>query len=136
MGGGSWEYLHEKVEAAANRLEGSADGSRRALGRHLYFVARALHDIEMVDSSDMPRGSEMEAILLALGNRRPTLSTENLIEEARLVMEQMGHLITALIGKAMEDYAPDKELGDLILKGHTMIREMEATLSKLEGGGA
>lgn len=72
MSGGSWNYLHQDIEDAARRLVHGAHSScveeRVALGRLLEKVARAMHDIEWVDSCDYGKGDEREAILACVGS--------------------------------------------------------------------
>jgi len=65
MSGGSMNYLYSKLEYAdfnANTPE------RRAFERHLKLVAKALHDIEWVDSGDYGPGDENAAIRACLGD--------------------------------------------------------------------
>lgn len=62
MSGGSWEYVYSRVEDAADRLCESQDTLRRAFGEHLKLCAKALHDVEWVDSSDYGKGADVEAI--------------------------------------------------------------------------
>ena len=59
MSGGSMEYLCYKVEEATFRLD---TNERKAFAKHLKLVAKALHDIEWVDSGDDSPGSESAAI--------------------------------------------------------------------------
>ena len=67
MSGGSWDYLCYKLEEAASRLKGEKCEYRRAFGNHMELVAKAMHDIEWVDSCDYSRGDEIEAIQAAMG---------------------------------------------------------------------
>src|SRR4051812_45284972 len=66
MSGSSWDYAYKKFEEVAERLAAERDPLRVALGRHLKLVARALHDIEWVDSCDYGVGAEAEAIRAVL----------------------------------------------------------------------
>lgn len=59
MSGGSMDYLYCKVEEASF-VKNTAH--RVAFQRHLMKVAKALHDIEWVDSGDSAAGSENDAI--------------------------------------------------------------------------
>lgn len=60
MSGGSMDYLYCKLENDANfRL---TTPERKAFAKHLVKVAKALHDIEWVDSGDYGPGDESEAI--------------------------------------------------------------------------
>lgn len=59
MSGGSMEYLCYKV---ADVTFSQHIAARRAFAKHLKRVAKALHDIEWVDSGDYDPGKESEAI--------------------------------------------------------------------------
>lgn len=61
MSGGSMDYLYSKVEEAASQMRGG-NPLREAFKAHLEKVAKALHDIEWVDSCDYGDGDENEAI--------------------------------------------------------------------------
>ena len=62
MSGGSWEYFFYKIQEVAEKLEGETCDHRNALGVLLNKCAKALHDIEWVDSGDYAPGDELEAI--------------------------------------------------------------------------
>lgn len=67
MSGGSWDYLYQKIEDAADRLQNTSTKHsccepRRAFGSLLYKVARAMHSIEWVDSCDYGPGDELKDI--------------------------------------------------------------------------
>lgn len=81
MSGGSYDYLYSKVEDAADRLRGQNNPLRRAFGVHLKAIAKALHDIEWVDSCDTSPGDEVPAIKKALGGRLPQLLLNELSYE-------------------------------------------------------
>lgn len=63
MSGGSMDYLYCKVQDAEFRADSPL---RRAFRAHLQLVAKALHDIEWVDSCDYGKGDEEEAIRAVL----------------------------------------------------------------------
>lgn len=77
MSGGSMNYLYSKLEYDANFSTNTPE--RRAFAAHLVKVAKALHDIEWVDSSDYGPGDENEAIRACLGD---ALVLEAAIEQA------------------------------------------------------
>ena len=77
MSGGSMNYLYSKLEYDATFRTDTPE--RRAFAAHLVKVAKALHDIEWVDSSDNSPGDENEAIRACLGDA-PVL--EAAIEQA------------------------------------------------------
>jgi hypothetical protein len=60
MSGGSMNYFYQKMEEDAAFREHTPQ--RRAFAAHLKKVAKALHDIEWVDSSDYGQGDENAAI--------------------------------------------------------------------------
>ena len=66
MSGGSWGYVFRDVDDIADRLEGSGEPHRRALGAHVRLLAKALHDIEWHDSGDYGPGREDAAIRAVL----------------------------------------------------------------------
>jgi hypothetical protein len=65
MSGGSYDYAYGRVAEMADRLEGNSPDSpeRMAFVAHLRKVAKAMRDIEWVDSSDKSPGDEMAAIM-------------------------------------------------------------------------
>jgi hypothetical protein len=65
MSGGSLNYVYIRVEEAAENIP-QTTVLRRALRTHLHLVAKALHDIEWVDSADYGPGDEDEAIRAVL----------------------------------------------------------------------
>jgi hypothetical protein len=64
MSGGSMNYLYSKLEYDANFKQDTPE--RRAFAKHLKLVAKALHDIEWVDSGDYGPGDDIEAIRACL----------------------------------------------------------------------
>jgi len=64
MSGGSMDYLFGRVENDSNFELNTP--LRKAFKEHLAKVAKALHDIEWVDSSDCAPGDEEEAIKACL----------------------------------------------------------------------
>ena len=67
MSGGSWQYFYGQLEDIATRLQSERDPVRKAFGSHLQLCAKALHDIEWVDSGDYGEKREVESIRMALG---------------------------------------------------------------------
>ncbi len=63
MSGGSMNYLYSQLEYARFSTE---TPERRAFAKHLALVAKALHDIEWVDSGDYGPGDEIDAIRACL----------------------------------------------------------------------
>ena len=78
MSGGSMDYLYSKLEYDANFHTNTLE--RKAFKQHLARVARALHDIEWVDSGDFSPGSENEAIRKCLA---PGAVLESAIQNAK-----------------------------------------------------
>lgn len=66
MSGGSMNYLYSRLEwEGIDSIEQSTP-ERKAFVAHLRKVARALHDIEWVDSGDYGPGDEVAAIMEVL----------------------------------------------------------------------
>ena len=59
MSGGSMNHLYSKLQQADFEVNTPA---RAAFAKHLELVAKALHDIEWVDSGDYGPGDEYDAI--------------------------------------------------------------------------
>jgi len=76
MSGGSYNYAYRHVEDMALALSRKKSPLHNAFGRHLLLVAKAMHDIEWVDSGDYGEGREFKAIEIALGEhwREPTIA--------------------------------------------------------------
>ena len=81
MSGGSMNYLYSKLEYEATFRTDTPE--RRAFKAHLAKVAKALHDIEWVDSGDSGPGSENDAIRACL---QPDAVLFTLVEQAKDVM--------------------------------------------------
>ena len=63
MSGGSYNYAYERVAEMAEELwHTDTDPLRRKFRDHLRLVAKAMHDVEWVDSCDYGEGDEREAI--------------------------------------------------------------------------
>ena len=81
------EYLYSKVEDATFRED---TPERKAFRAHLNKVAKALHDIEWVDSCDCSSGSENEAIMACISNE---IILEVLIDEANSASEKLNEFL-------------------------------------------
>lgn len=69
MSGGSLDYVCYKVSQAADDVEVRAENDlHRAFAVHLRKVAKALHDLEWVWSSDYGEGDEVDAIMDVLSD--------------------------------------------------------------------
>jgi len=73
MSGGSYDYAYHRVNDVADTVEvrlveaerdpsSNALAERRWFVEHLRLVAKAMRDVELVDSSDYSPGDELEAI--------------------------------------------------------------------------
>ncbi len=83
MSGGSMDYLYSRVRDATFRRD---TPERQAFAKHLELVAKALHDIEWVDSCDYSPGMETEAIRACLGEGAVL---EAAIEQAHQSMKEL-----------------------------------------------
>jgi hypothetical protein len=67
MSGGSFGYAYREAEEMGQTLIREKNLLRSAFGRHLLKVAKAMHDIEWVDSGDYGEGDDVKAIQAVLG---------------------------------------------------------------------
>lgn len=93
MSGGSWDYAYDGLDEVAARLSGSESAERRALGVILARVAKALHDIEWVDSDDYAPGDELAAIREALGGNADALILAEAIHAAKAERDRLDKAI-------------------------------------------
>jgi len=80
MSGGSWDYLYQKMNEASASLKASTMPERRAFGELMGRCAKAMHDIEWVDSCDKSEGDEIASIRAAL---EPVASASILAEAVK-----------------------------------------------------
>ena len=83
MSGGSMGYLYSKLEDAHFPCH---TPERRAFYKHLKLAAKALHDIEWVDSCDYGHGDENEAIRACIGDG---VVMQAAIEQAQEALEAL-----------------------------------------------
>lgn len=88
MSGGSYNYAYSRVEDVADALRRSPDSLRRAFATHLELVAKAMHDIEWVDSHNYVPGDEDEAIRAALGANADAAQMAELAADLRRLIEE------------------------------------------------
>lgn len=93
MSGGSWDYIYYKFDEVAERLVSDGRAERRALGRLMLKIGKAMHDIEWVDSGDKGAGDEVAAIRDALGGTQAAALAE--LQEA---VEMAKHIVGQLEG--------------------------------------
>lgn len=86
MSGGSMNYLYVKLTYDANFETNTPE--RRAFAAHLKLVAKALHDIEWVDSGDYGIGDDSAAIRACLTAGAPLESAIEAAHEALKVLRE------------------------------------------------
>jgi hypothetical protein len=59
MSGGSWDYAFNRFDDVADRLAEESDPLRRLMAKRVALLAKALHDIEWIDSGDYSDGKEV-----------------------------------------------------------------------------
>lgn len=89
MSGGSWDYCFHKLDEIVARLRTCKSPYRRALAEQLALAAKALHDIEWVDSGDYGPGDDLPAIKVALGDGANAKAFEVLCQDARELIARM-----------------------------------------------
>lgn len=90
MSGGSWDYVDIKFTDVGKRLLSEKCPYRRALGKIVLDIAKAMHEIEWVDSSDMGPGDEMESIMKVV---QKADSLKVLIEDATKIRDDINLLL-------------------------------------------
>ena len=64
VSGGSYDHLYYRIEDAAYRLcQKNQPTYRRAFGELLKKCAKAMHDVEWVDSDDLSTGDDEKSIM-------------------------------------------------------------------------
>lgn len=100
MSGGSWDYVYYKFEEVADRLRSEGRIERRAFGDLVARVAKAMHDIEWVDSCDMGPGDEVAAIRAALGGDAAAYAVE--LREATKIAEAAAKQLEGALMRARD----------------------------------
>jgi hypothetical protein len=99
MSGGSLDYVCYKVQDAASSIEFNYKGVSPihiAFAKHLKDVAKALHDIELVLSSDMSKGDDLDSI-------KKVLSQTQILTEAILHAEKASIILEKALLEAKEN---------------------------------
>lgn len=90
MSGGSLDYVYGKVEDAAAQIANRAETpEQHAFAAHLLKVAKALHDLEWVWSSDKGRGEEVEAIMACINRVDVLRMAVDRAQEAKHALERV-----------------------------------------------
>lgn len=91
MSGGSYGYAYLEVEDFAKSLaRDSKTPYRMAFASHLLLVAKAMHDVEWVDSSDYSKGDDKEAIMKCI-DKQDVLQA--CIQDADKIMNELCNAI-------------------------------------------
>jgi hypothetical protein len=93
MSGGSWDYLFGRMDNAADRLVASRVPRRKAFGLLMRSCAKAMHDIEWVDSGDYGPGDDVDAIDAALNG----IDTADLIKAYRDELLELVEKLNAML---------------------------------------
>lgn len=90
MSGGSYEYFHYRIEEVAKEIamRHSRSAPHRAFAALLMKVAKAMHDVEWVDSGDMGPGDDLEAIQACLSNTDELQAAVEQAKEAMISLEK------------------------------------------------
>lgn len=99
MSGGSWDYAYSKFDDVADQLVESKNPLRKALGLQIRLIAKAMHDIEWVDSCDYGQGDDRAAIEAALGKNANAIVLSVVLDEAKRVRDMLALAITAAEGE-------------------------------------
>ena len=93
MSGGSWNYAYSNLDDIAGRLDRSREPLRRAMAPKVRALAKALHDIEWVDSADYAPGDEEAAIRAFL---TPADEAASVVSELRELLASGSELLARL----------------------------------------
>lgn len=93
MSGGSYDYSYGKVQEMADQLGTSDDPLRVAFAIHLRLVAKAMKDVEWVDSGDCSKGSDAEAIQAVLGASAHRAELPVILEKAEQLVARFERAI-------------------------------------------
>lgn len=90
MSGGSYDYAYRDMDSFIRDLDRNASTPlRKAFVKHLAKVAKAMHDVEWVDSGDYSEGDEDKAIAACLGDGWKGATYEQVLEELTKLKEQV-----------------------------------------------
>lgn len=97
VSGGSYDYLYCKVEDMADRIVEAGDTpERKRFAEHLRRVANAMHAIEWVDSCDLGKGDENEAIANVFDPKANALHDVQVAERAMLAARERWQALGSL----------------------------------------
>jgi len=96
MSGGSWDYLCYKMEDAAKNLLTEKCIYRRSFGDWMRLAAKAMHDIEWVDSCDYGEGDELEAIKKIV-NPKDCLNI--CMSDIEIMIKELSQIVNNINGK-------------------------------------
>lgn len=101
MSGGAYDYLYSRIDSFAGHMVTQDCSYRQKFAEHLIKVARAMHDIEWVDSGDYGPGREFQAIQKVLDDR-PNAKTLHLdmLKDVRLKIAGLLEEIKEIIKEA------------------------------------
>jgi hypothetical protein len=89
MSGGSYDYAYSKVQYMAESIQGrETDPLRAAFAQHLRLVAKAMRDVEWVDSCDYGKGDEHEAIRAVLDKGAELVAAVEIARAARVALDE------------------------------------------------
>lgn len=88
MSGGSYDYAYLKVQDFIGNLRSLHNSPiRKAFADHLELVAKAMHDIEWVDSGDYGKGDEEESIRKCISKDSELKSAIDMAEKMVKILE-------------------------------------------------
>jgi hypothetical protein len=90
MSGGAYDYMYYKVENFAKNLKGTElNPIRKAFQQHLFKVAKAMYEIEWVDSGDKAPGDEYSAINECISKEESIAMAEDIISILNETIEKL-----------------------------------------------
>lgn len=100
MSGGSYNYVSDKIEEAANDLEARHEEPHVvALAVHLRAIAKVMHDIEWADSGDTAWNDKLDDSIRAL--LHPAAELDEAVGVARRAYASLGRVLVRLENAGM-----------------------------------
>ena len=87
MSGGSWDYICYRLEELADSLSTETDPMRVAMSVKVRELAKAMHDIEWVDSGDYGKGDDTKSIKKFLGKNPEGLIAKEQIKKIKKLLK-------------------------------------------------
>jgi hypothetical protein len=93
MSGGSWNYFCYRMDEVAEKLQHERSPLRKAFGKHLSLCAKAMHDIEWVDSGDIGEAEDIAAIKAVLSDSVASKTLDAVKDDIEFLRNQLDSIL-------------------------------------------